>query len=60
MEKTYHYTYESKNKASYSNVEDVSIFDDVMETVTNKMFKVILFGGIPFFVWVIISAMVKF
>ncbi|MBM6619384.1 hypothetical protein [Bacillus suaedaesalsae] len=60
MEKTYHYSYEANNQINNSTIEDISIFDDVMETVTNNMFKVILFGGIPFFLWIVVQAFIKF
>lgn len=60
MEKSYSYSHEAKNQINNSTIEDFSIFDDVMEKVTNNMFKVILFSGVPFFLWVLVQAIMKF
>ncbi|WP_456279101.1 hypothetical protein [Bacillus sp. AK128] len=41
-------------------IEQYSSFDEVMEKITDGMFKVILFGGIPYFLWIFIQFMIKF
>jgi hypothetical protein len=38
-----------------TRIEQNSSFDDIMEKITNGMFKVILFGGIPYFLWIFIQ-----
>jgi hypothetical protein len=60
MEKTVGMSYESKKQVNRAATEEYSLFDEVMENVTNRMFKIILFGGIPFFLWVFIQSLVKF
>jgi hypothetical protein len=60
MEKLYGVSYESQKQASPINATEYSAFDEVMERITNNMFKVILFGGIPFFLYVVVQALLKF
>lgn len=60
MEKTYSYTQDVHHQLNKGVVEEYSMFDEVMEKITNHMFKVILFGGIPFFLWIVVQAFLKF
>ncbi|MFZ3588755.1 hypothetical protein ACOI1C_05620 [Bacillus sp. DJP31] len=39
-------------------IEDYPTFDEVIEKVTNGMFNVILFGGIPYFLWIFIQFLI--
>ncbi|MFD1737152.1 hypothetical protein ACFSCX_11380 [Bacillus salitolerans] len=56
MEKVYDFANEELKRNQYlSNTEEISTFDEVMEKVTASMFKVIIFGGIPYFIWVFIQ-----
>jgi hypothetical protein len=62
MEKLLDLSVERTKKATShsSSVEEFSAFDEVMEKVTAGMFKVILFGGIPYFLWILIQFSLKF
>jgi hypothetical protein len=60
MEKTFGVSYEAQKQANQVKVQEYSAFDEVMERITNNMFKAILFGGIPFFLWVMFQALLKF
>jgi hypothetical protein len=60
MDKMFGASYQSQNQSNSAGAKGYSAFDEVMEKITNRMFKVILFGGIPFFLWVFIQSLVKF
>jgi hypothetical protein len=53
MEKIYNIIMNNgASKNQFADGEEVNSFDEVMEKITNGMFKVIIYGGIPYFVWV--------
>ncbi|WP_246941675.1 hypothetical protein [Bacillus pinisoli] len=56
MEKTYHLPVEHVETSTDTIVEHSS-FDEIMEKITNGMFKVILVGGIPYFLWIFLQFM---
>jgi hypothetical protein len=62
MEKMLDFSVEKAKKAPShsSDIEEFSAFDEVMEKLTAGMFKVILFGGIPYFLWILIQFSLKF
>ncbi|MBM7661882.1 hypothetical protein JOC85_002689 [Bacillus mesophilus] len=48
-----------RTTSNVTRVEQHSSFDEIMEKITNGMFNVILFGGIPYFLWIFIQFMMK-
>ncbi len=50
-------TFNGKNQLTIT--EEYSTFDEVMEKVTNGMFNVILFGGVPYFLWIFIQFLIN-